>query len=459
MIRVLPLAAVLLLTALPLRAQQAPAPDELLALNFYVQQKDTASIEAELRRLRQIYPDWVPPDDLGRAAQTEPRTEIDQIYALIARSEFAAARAAIAAARTAYPAWVVPDQMLSLLATGEGQQALDQALADGNTALALQVAGGAPGLLRCDRVNNAWRIAEAQAKDGRSADAVGTYRAILGACTVPADLQATLEKADAVASVDELRAMVATTTTRFPAQAEDLAALEARLLAGRGIGTTATTAATGTGDRTLRPPRRGEAPPPRAAVAGEAGPAGGAAPAGNVSAAAAAGDWARCMALSQGSQSAATVYQRGWCATNLDRPAEAIAAFQTALKGRLDANQRRDAQYGTALGYLKLGMTEEAARLNAATAFTRTQRVDIERQILDQRGVLAYKRQQYGRAIEYLNELERIAGGIRRDLAILRAYAYLNSGNRDEARRQFTVLNERLSTRETREGLEASGAN
>lgn len=450
--RSLPLAVLLLMAALPLRAQQAPGPEELLALNFYVQQQDSTAIEAELRRLRQIYPQWEPPADLGQIVQTEPSREIDDIFALIARSDFQAARAAIASARAKYPGWTVPEDMLALLATGEGQVALDQALEAGNTALALEVASGVPGLLRCDRVNNAWRIAEAQTKDGRPGDSLATYRAILSACGTPSELLSTLEKADKVASADELLTLFAIVADRFPALTRELDPLLARLLAGRGPGPAdgpgAVAGTTGTASRaTQPPPRRGDGSAPAAAP-----PSG----SGGVSAAAAAGDWARCMALSQGAQAAATVYQRGWCASNLDRPAEAIAAFQTALAGRLDATQRRDARYGMALSYLKMGMTEEAARLNAATEFTRTQRVDIERQILDQRAVRAFKSRKYRQTVGYLDELERVAGGIRRDLAILRAYAYLNSGNRAEARRQFMALNTQMSTRETREGLAAA---
>lgn len=135
---------------------------------------------------------------------------------------------------------------------------------------------------------------------------------------------------------------------------------------------------------------------------------------------------------------------------------EAVSAFRTALAGRLDATQRRDAAYGIALAYLKMKMPEEAARISAGTDFTRTQRVDIERQILDQRGVLAYQNRQYRQAIQYFDALEQVAGGIRRDLDILRAYAYLNSGNRSRARSEFLRLNKEMSTRESRAGLSAS---
>ena len=162
------------------------------------------------------------------------------------------------------------------------------------------------------------------------------------------------------------------------------------------------------------------------------------------------------MQRSSGSSSPAVVYQRGWCAYNLDRPMEAIAAFRTALGGRLDSTQRQDAAYGMALAYLKMKMPEEAARISVATDFTRKQRVDIERQILDQRGVLAYQSRQYKKAIQYFDALEQVAGGIRRDLDILRAYAYLNSGNRMRARDEFLRLNNELSTRESRAGFAAS---
>jgi tetratricopeptide (TPR) repeat protein len=168
-----------------------------------------------------------------------------------------------------------------------------------------------------------------------------------------------------------------------------------------------------------------------------------------------AGDWNGCMQRSAGSSVAAVVYQRGWCAYNLERPMDAISAFRSALSGRLDATQRRDAAYGMALAYLKMKMPEEAARISAGTDLTRTQRVDIERQILDQRGVLAYQNRQYVQAIQYFDALEKVAGSIRRDLDILRAYAYLNSGNKNRAKTEFTRLHNAMATRESRAGLNA----
>ena len=447
MIRSAALLALCLALTPPALAQQAPQQDELLALSFYVAQKDATAISAEVRRLQLKYPGWTPPADLSRLNGGGPSAEIDRIYAKIAAGSHAEARALISQTQTAYPDWTPPDDMLALLNTAEGQKALDKALDDGQLDQALRLASGTSGLLRCDRVNNAWRIATLQEQAGRTAAALTTYRAILSACTEFDTISATLEKADAVADAAALQQMVAQATTRFPGRSTELTDLETRLLAGRG-GAPARAA----GPARVITPKPRPAPGAVAATPAPATGAGG----GSAAAAARAGDWARCVQLTNGARSASALYERAWCVYNMDRTMEAVSAFQSALAAGLDAGRTRDARYGMALAYLKLKMPDNAANIAAATNFTRTQRVDIERQILDQRGVAAYQRKEYRKSIEYFDAMERVSGGIRRDLAILRAYAFLNSGNRDEARRQFEMINNQLSTKESRDGLNAT---
>lgn len=446
--------------------ESAPAAEELLALNFYVQQQDTKAVDAELRRLQIKYPQWVPPEDLSRIGVTAPSTEIDTFYRLTSEGKFTQAREVLAQAQKDYPDWNPPAEMTDLLQIAEGQVLLDTAFEKGDLANALQIVRNAPGLLRCDRVNNAWRLADAQRAEGQDKEALGTYRAILTACITEPDLFATLEKANEVASEAELRSLGAQMMSRFPAQEKLYSELLQRLLAGRGSAPPAVREITDTAP----------ASPPRSATASSAAPEdGGSAvksPApqrpvtrtapvqkpsgGSLDALVAAGDWRGCLQHAKGSANAAIIYQSGWCAYNLERPMEAITAFRTAQSGRLDATQRQDASYGIALAYLKMNMPEEAARISASSNFTRKQRVDIERQILDQRGVLAYKNRQYKQAVQYFNALEQVAGEIRRDLAILRAYAYLNSGERVRAKNEFIRLNKVMSTRESRAGLAAS---
>lgn len=450
MIRAIALLALCLALTPPAHAQQAPQQDELLALSFYVAQKDAAAVTAELRRLQLKYPGWTPPADLSRLNGGGPSAEIDQIYAKIAAGSHAEARALITQTRTAYPDWTPPDDMLALLNTAEGQQALDKALDAGQLDQALRLAAGTSGLLRCDRVNNAWRIATLQEQAGRKPAALTTYRAILAACTDFDVIGATLEKADAVTDAATLRELVAEAIARFPARATELTDLEARLLAGRGV-------APARGTATAAPAAPRPRPAPGAAASAPAPATGGGGGGGSAAAAARAGDWARCVQLTNGARSAAALYERAWCVYNMDRTMEAVAAFQAALGAGLDAGRSRDARYGMALAYLKLKMPDNAASIAASTDFTRTQRVDIERQILDQRGVAAYQRKDYRKSIEYFDAMERVSGGIRRDLALLRGYAYLNSGDRNSARRQFQMLNDQLSTKESRDGLNAVG--
>lgn len=445
-------------------AQTAPPADELLALRLYLQQGEATAAQAELRRLQLKYPQWVPPaDPLQLTTSQTPQAEIDKFYRQLSAGQTDQARDTLAKARRDYPDWTPPADMTAQLETADGQKALNSALAGGDVAAARSVAARTPGLLRCDRIDNAWRIADGQRAAGAKADALATYRAVLGACTNPGDLVSTLEKADAVTSEPELRSMAAQLSSRFPADAGRYDAALKRLLAGRGIVTAdpvapsvATTPSAAAEQPAARSTQASRTPKP-AAPAGP-GRSQGTAPAAP-SRAARGESPAQCAARTAGARAAGTVLERAWCVYNLDRTMDAMADFKTALAGRLNAQQRRDARYGLALAYLKMGMPEPASQIAATTDFDHRQRVDIERQILDQRGVAAYNQRRYRDAIRYFDAIEQVSGSIRRDLAILRAYAYLNAGNQPKALTEFRRLNSELSTMETRRGLKAASGN
>lgn len=435
----------------------APGPEDLLALSFYYQQQDEASARSELQRLQTIYPEWQPPEDLAQLSQSGPSAEIDTIYRQIGAGQFDEARATIAAAEASFAEWTPPDEMILLLDTSEGQVLLDEALAAGDLARALTLAGARPGLLRCDRINNAWRIADAQQAAGGSTDALGTYRAILGACVVPTDIITTLEKSSAVASAEQMQGLFAQASARFPEMTSDLATVQTRLT-GQPVAEapqTANPAPVPTPAVTTLSSPPPAPPAPAAAPAPQSGAPQSAPPPEAVPQTAPQDAPVTTATSTPRASSGAGAYQRAWEAYNLDRPMEAIAQFQAASQGRLDATQQRDAQYGIALSYLKMGMSDNAARIAAATDLSRQQRVDVERQILDQRGVAAYNRRDYRRAVEFFDALQGLTGSLRRDLDVLRAYAYLNSGQHDRARQEFTRLHSQLATPETRRGLSA----
>jgi hypothetical protein len=462
-----------LLAPLPALAQDQPSRDDLRALRFYIQENETEAIAAELRRLSIEFPGWAPPDDLTQLLRLEPSTEINAIYDRIAANDIAGARRILAETQAAYPDWTPPADLAESLQNAEAQATFDRAIASRDLAAAVQTGVANPGLLSCNRINNTWQLAELQATMGNGSAALAVYRQILSTCTNPPDLIATLEKANAIASTEELRALINSTRLRVPGVAGQLDALEARLLAGRGE--VPPTPEIATAEAPAAPalsPLPQPAPPPVQAVAAAPVPAPLTQTAvavarspltslpdrgdGRVNAvrnAAASEAFPECARLSTRPQSLDIAYERAWCVYNLDRPLEALALFSAASTGRLAGTASRDARYGMALAYLDLQMTEAAANIAAATDLTLEQRRTVEGIILDQRGVRAYEQEQYAQAIRYFDALEQLEGSLRRDLALLRGYAYLNSGDRANAQREFRRLHNELATPDTRAAL------
>lgn len=447
-------------------AQEFPNAQDLRAIRYYIAQNETASIAAELQRLENAFPDWTAPDDLAALelmAPTTPKTEIDSIFTLIARNDIVSAQRELSAAREAFPDWVPSEDMLSLLATANAQTAFDAAIAARDPDAALRIAMDELAILRCSRINNAWKLAELKKQTGDRAGALSAYRQIVRACSLTADVVATIEKADAVATEDEMRALVAMAQQRIPGSGTTFDALLIRLLAGRGVAVATSAVAA-----TPRP-----APQPSTSTQAQAsapvtvpGTSSGSPLAElrrsgdsrlrQVRASAQTGDFRTCTARSVTPRSLEVAYERAWCVFNLDRPLEALALF-TAVADGLSGTISRDARYGMALSMLQRNMTSAASRIAAETDFTIDQRRTIESTILEQRGIRAYQEGNYSQAITYFDGVKMLVGFLRRDLSIMQADAYLNSGDRATARTLFIHLNNALSTAETRTGLKATG--
>jgi cellulose synthase operon protein C len=453
----------------PQAAAQVPGVEDLRALIYYLDQNDQRSVQAEMRRLRNQFPGWTPPPDLNalRAMAQQAGAAVAErpIWARIERGDHAGARALIDQGRAAVPGWVPSAELTRLLDLNEGQAAFDAAIARRDAAAAIAAARRAPAIMRCDRINNAWQLAEMYHQAGQTDVAIETYRGVAGSCSRQADAVATIEKANEIATWPQMETLFAAARAAGPANATVLDQLQARLRAGRGL--------------------RGGAPVPAAAAAPRAPAATVAdAPAVPVVPAVAAGagappsslplrgdgrlaatrrlkeqgQWAGCLAQSTGPRSIELLYERSWCAYNLERPGEALAGFMATERTgtALGPDVGRDARFGMILSYLALNMTEEGARLAAATNLSQRQRVEVETIILDQRGVRAFHLRDYAQAVTYFNALEQIGGPLRRDLAMLRGYALLNGGQAAAAHAEFTRLHSQLATDETRAALRAA---
>lgn len=453
---------------------QQPNESDLQALRFYLQQNNDQAVESELRRLGRAFPEWTPPENLDALAQRKGPDTIDRIYDLIEAEEYDAARNLIEETNRAFSDWTPPADMLELLRLSEAQKSFDTAVAEDRASTAIGIARGIPALLSCERVNNAWQLADMHLALGDTEDSLGIYRSILRTCAASETVIATLEKADEIASVTELAELSDLAQSQAPEATAQIRRVEDRLRAGRQVAArwggdekiidVQEGQPTRRSDSSLRPvarPQTLDTSPKSARRTKEQATAQTATQAprqgsGNLSAVQAAaerGAWTQCLGLAAGSANIQVIYQSGWCAYNADRPMQAIAAFRQAAARGGTADVRRDANYGLLLTMLQLDMTEQAARRAAAVPLTRTQRIEIEGQILDQRGVRAYNRGDYAQAVAFLEEHERLTGVTRRDLAMLKGYALVNLNRRAAARQVFERLHSQLSTPETRRAL------
>jgi hypothetical protein len=421
-----------------------------------------------MRRLRAQFPRWTPPGDVrelrAMGATATASVDVAPIWARIERSDFAGARALIDDARNRVPGWSPDAEMLRVLELNESQAAFDNAFVQRDPAAALAAARRTPALMRCDRINNAWRLAELYAQSEQTANAVSTYRGVLSSCRRLSDAVPTLEKASEVATWPQMEELFDVARTAQPTNGDRLTQLQERLRAGRGGATARATprratpapAAAAAPAPADRAPSAAVAPPSTAVSVGSL-PLRGDGRIAQVRQLKEQGNWQSCLSASTNPRSLEMLYERSWCAYNLERSGEALAGF-TAIAQRgsgLGGDVPRDSRFGMILSYLALNMTEQGAQVAAATNLTRQQRVEVETTILDQRGVRSYLRREYAQSIAYFNALQELSGPLRRDLAMLRAYAYLNNDQPQLARAEFTRLHNELATDETRSALQS----
>jgi len=185
----------------------SPQVDET-ALRYFARQGDTKRLEAEIARLKALYPDWYPPTDMT-APISVPDPKLDQMWKLYSTGRYAAARAAIADRLAREPGWRVPDDLLKRLDIGEAKDRLINASNAKQWNTVVQIAAATPSLLTCSDVDVLWRVAEAFAATERSARArdVGLY--VLTNCQDPKERLATVQKAMQYLSDAELAELLA----------------------------------------------------------------------------------------------------------------------------------------------------------------------------------------------------------------------------------------------------------
>jgi tetratricopeptide (TPR) repeat protein len=178
-------------------ADSRPQVDES-ALRYFASQGDTRRVDAEIARLRALYPNWTPPSDLsqlsaGPVAARDPL--LDQLWTLYTEDRLAEVRAAIAERQATDPEWKPPQDLLASLETAEARRRLVNASDSGQWRTVLNVATESPSLLTCANVDILWRVAEAFAKADQQNRTKDVYTYLLTNCTNPTERLGTLQKA------------------------------------------------------------------------------------------------------------------------------------------------------------------------------------------------------------------------------------------------------------------------
>lgn len=180
-------------------APQGQKVDET-ALRYFATQGDTRRYEAELARLRALYPEWKPPTDLTSPVPTgDP--ELERIWKLFAEGKFGEARAAIGQRSSADPSWQTPADLLAQLDRAEAGQRLANASNARQWEQVIRIGTETPALLTCANVDALWRVAEAFVQTGAPDRARDAYAYVLTNCTNPAERVGTMQKA--LASLSE----------------------------------------------------------------------------------------------------------------------------------------------------------------------------------------------------------------------------------------------------------------
>jgi cellulose synthase operon protein C len=164
------------------------------ALRYFARQGDTRRLNAEIARLKALYPGWQPPaDPTAPEVFTDP--ELDRMWQLFSEGHYADVRSAIAKRRASEPNWEPPPALVDLLDQADTRIRLTNASDAGQWNAVIDTAAKAPSLLTCDYVDILWRVAEAFAKTDRPNRAEDAYTYILTNCDKPEERLATIQKA------------------------------------------------------------------------------------------------------------------------------------------------------------------------------------------------------------------------------------------------------------------------
>lgn len=176
------------------------------ALRYYAAERAQARVEAEIRRLRALYPGWEPPTDLNRPAGPG---EDQALWDLFGKDRIDDLKLAIDRRMAVRPGWRPSPEMVAKLRRKEMRLDLVAASDRGDWAQVTGLAEREPLLLDGADLDVIWRVAEAMAKTTTQERALDLYKLALSASPGPEERLATVRKAMAALGADAVTPLVA----------------------------------------------------------------------------------------------------------------------------------------------------------------------------------------------------------------------------------------------------------
>ncbi|MBB4122011.1 tetratricopeptide repeat protein [Martelella radicis] len=190
----------------PPQEPATPAVDES-ALRYFAQQGDLQRLQAEISRLRSLYPNWTPPAN-PLAVEDGEDEQLNAMWAAYAKGDYAEVHQLIQDRRTEEPDWTPPADLVNRLHIAETRTKLLSAAEDSNWEDVIDYASQAPSLLTCAEINVLWQVGEAFAQTDKLSRAMDAYTYILKNCDNPQERLATMQKAMAFMPYDDMKTLL-----------------------------------------------------------------------------------------------------------------------------------------------------------------------------------------------------------------------------------------------------------
>ncbi|MFC3074806.1 cellulose synthase [Shinella pollutisoli] len=193
--------------AVPEERRAGPVVDES-ALRYFAARGDTARLNAEIARLRALYPTWTPPENPLAIPENEDR-ELEAMWSLYSQSRLADVRAAIARRQAEDPQWTPPADLVERLDVAEKRARLIAASNAGQDEEVVRLGAETPSLLTCSDADVLWRVAESFARTDRTQRAKDAYTYMLTNCADAPIRLATVQKASTVLGYADMQDVLA----------------------------------------------------------------------------------------------------------------------------------------------------------------------------------------------------------------------------------------------------------